>query len=176
MQSERNPEYCFSCTPAVLTQLTRENSELQAKLDAVMQEGLAIKVSELMTELAQAEAKCAEMNGKLETILSTQPAHDGGGGLFRPHYDGEGNEIGTENIDPVALLGHVYGMVQDALSPDCGKPLLVRVKRLEQALIAWRDYFQSDWPKNADQQEQQVEDLTKAWTQMEQALAETEGE
>lgn len=46
----------------------------------------------------------------LENIIQQQPCCDGGG-CFYPVYDGDGNYIGEQNVDP---LGVIQGMVQTA--------------------------------------------------------------
>jgi hypothetical protein len=50
-------------------------------------------------------------NEALENIIKQQPCCDEGGGCFYPVYDGEGNYIGEQHVDP---LGVIQGMVQTA--------------------------------------------------------------
>jgi hypothetical protein len=52
----------------------------------------------------------------LEQIQSAVPAIGEGGGLYRPHFDGEGNEIGLEDIDPLAVIQCMTNIADAALA------------------------------------------------------------
>jgi len=61
------------------------------------------------------ELRTARLVRALENIVRQEPANDGTGGLFQLMTDGEGNELGTVPVDPVALVGHLLTIAKDAL-------------------------------------------------------------
>ena len=51
----------------------------------------------------------------LRSIIKHEPCLDGGGGCFYPMHDGDGNEIGIQNVDPISVIGSMVGTAQEAL-------------------------------------------------------------
>ena len=62
------------------------------------------------------EQKVAELQAAMVEIIKLQPCHDGSGGLFFPHFDGEGNEVGVEHIDPLSVIGRMVDVAHRALA------------------------------------------------------------
>ena len=59
----------------------------------------------------EAYNEVVRLRSKMQQIINQQPCCDGGG-CFYPVYDGEGNYIGEQNVDP---LGVIQSMVQTAI-------------------------------------------------------------
>lgn len=51
----------------------------------------------------------------LERIVEGVPAHDNHNGLFFAHFDENGNEIGIEQVDPMAVIGSILSVATEAL-------------------------------------------------------------
>ena len=48
-------------------------------------------------------------------IIGQQPCHDSGGGVFCPYFDGDGNEIGIERVDPIDVVQRMVRTAEEAL-------------------------------------------------------------
>jgi hypothetical protein len=78
--------------------------------------------SESNWKLAEsAIGSCADMSSRikqleqaLESIIKQVPAQDGGG-FFCLRFDGEGNEIGVEYIDPMTIVSKMYSIAIEAI-------------------------------------------------------------
>lgn len=57
----------------------------------------------------------AIMTTALEDVVKQQPCCDGGG-CFYPTYDGEGNHVSEQNVDPLTVIQGMVQTAQDALT------------------------------------------------------------
>jgi len=55
-----------------------------------------------------------QLEQALESITKQVPAQDGGG-FFCLRFDGEGNEIGIEYIDPMTIVSKMYSIAIEAI-------------------------------------------------------------
>jgi len=55
-----------------------------------------------------------QLEQALESITKQVPTHDGGG-FFCLRFDGEGNEIGVEYIDPMTIVSKIYSIAIEAI-------------------------------------------------------------
>jgi len=62
-----------------------------------------------------------QLEQALESITKQVPAHDGGG-FFCLRFDGEGNEIGVEYIDPMTIVSKIYSIAIEAIETKEAKP------------------------------------------------------
>ena len=72
------------------------------------------KVHILEKELKQAQDRIKQLEQALESITKQVPAQDGGG-FFYLRFDGEGNEIGVEYIDPMTIVSKMYSIAIEAI-------------------------------------------------------------
>jgi len=68
-----------------------------------------------LRRIAELEEELAKLKESVAFIISSEPAHDGSGGLYIEHFDGEGNPVGAESVDPIGLLGWIYDKAKTAL-------------------------------------------------------------
>lgn len=61
-------------------------------------------------------AHVSALREALEKMQRDIPASDQSGGLYVVHFDGDGNEIGTEPVDPIAVVGHLSSRISEALT------------------------------------------------------------
>ena len=66
-------------------------------------------------EFAALRARCERAENALRTVQKSIPASGQNGELYVIHFDGEGREIGVENVDPIALIGFIETTVHNAL-------------------------------------------------------------
>lgn len=76
------------------------------------------------------EAAAGEMRTLMQAMVDSMPAQEGGS-LFYERFDGDGNYIGSENIDPLGLIGDWYQRALKGISTDCGKGWLSPEKAKE---------------------------------------------
>lgn len=71
------------------------------------------KLGQIQTELELARAKCEALTSALWSIINAQPAGASSGELFYEHFDGEGNYLGSEQVDPMSIIqvmvDHAHG-------------------------------------------------------------------
>ena len=73
----------------------------------------------LLADAAAAESLESENRGlreALERIIDGVPASEPGGGLFVEHRDENGEYIGSEQVDPIAVISCIVGIARTALS------------------------------------------------------------
>ena len=56
-----------------------------------------------------------DLRNALQAVTDAVPAHGEGGELFWVHSDGEGNEIGVEQVDPLQVIQNMQTISRDAL-------------------------------------------------------------
>lgn len=71
--------------------------------------------SDTEQRLYQARAEAERFRTALENIMTQQPCLEGGG-CFYPMFDGDGEYIGEQNVDPISVIGGMVETAQDALS------------------------------------------------------------
>jgi len=86
-------------------------SELQRKPKDGFQYSLIEYVS---AELDYYKARCAVAEEALKAVSNGIPAYINGS-FVTIHFDGEGNEMGEEHHDPIAIIGYISGMTDKVL-------------------------------------------------------------
>lgn len=110
---------CHKCTATALGEIASESRSILGviitALDIREPDCPLEAIERLKAQRDTATANAAKMQAALERIQSSIPACDGNGGLYEVHHDGEGNELGTQPVDPMAVIQHVAGIAQEAL-------------------------------------------------------------
>ena len=65
-------------------------------------------------EIIDLKDRIKQLEQALESITKQVPAQDGGG-FFCLRFDGEGNEIGVEYIDPMTIVSKMYSLAIEAI-------------------------------------------------------------
>ena len=73
------------------------------------------KISQLKGELELAGAKRDELAAALQLIVWAQPAGGYNGETCYERFDGDGNHIGSEHVDPLSVMAHMVDLAQTAL-------------------------------------------------------------
>lgn len=95
-----------------------EFTKLQVELERAKEDRNRSGVEErrkYLPKLQELKAKLDAANAGLRRIIDGIPACDPHGGMFVPHFDGDGNEIGIEPVDPLAVIQCVVGVATDTL-------------------------------------------------------------
>lgn len=74
------------------------------------------KLGQIQTELELARAKCEALTSALWSIIHAQPAGASSGELFYEHFDGFGNYLGAEQIDPMSVIQAMATLAQEGLA------------------------------------------------------------
>lgn len=92
----------------------RESTNGPALWESYIAANLALfaHVRKMAEDAAQADALATA----LEEMLSIIPARDSNGGLYTVNFDGDGNEIGTESIDPIGVVCQLSNHLDAALT------------------------------------------------------------
>lgn len=77
---------------------------------------------QLAQDYSAAIEQAGKMKAALNQILTDVPASDGNGGLYHMHHDENGEELGPESIDPMAVIQHLQGIVHRALTLPADQP------------------------------------------------------
>lgn len=67
-------------------------------------------------DLERAEAKCDELTSALRAVLEIRPAGSSSGGCFYERFDGDGNCLGAENVDPMSVIQDMAEIAEEGLS------------------------------------------------------------
>jgi hypothetical protein len=87
---------------------------------------------ETVTENAEFRAALNLAQGAFNRIIDGVPACNEGG-LYVEHFDEVGNPVGTEQVDPMAVISCIVGCATSALSSDSIKREAERIAKLEHA-------------------------------------------
>ena len=76
-----------------------------------------MKVNKMITAdtIITLRARVKELEVAMERIVKSVPCLQDGGGLFFPMFDGEGNEIGIEYVDPMTVIQEMSSIASDEL-------------------------------------------------------------
>jgi len=106
--------------------MKQENYETAIQLSEAIKER-----DQLKAELAKAKIENLKLSAALQAIINLEPCMAGGVCLY-PMFDGEGNPIGEQNVDPLGVIqqmvdaAHKPAMntseIQDC--PKCGRPIV----------------------------------------------------
>lgn len=106
---------CPYCNSPVLLNDVAGNPWYQCGTTKTFRSASCVDREPLATELRNALARIKRLEEALNDIAKEVPAHDGGGGLFWPMFDGDGNEIGVQPVDPLTVIGAMHTRALDAL-------------------------------------------------------------
>lgn len=74
------------------------------------------ELGQLKGELEAERAKTAALTSALESVIRTQPAGTSTGDLFYEHFDGEGNYLGSEPVDPMSVIQAMVQWAEEGLA------------------------------------------------------------
>ena len=78
----------------------------------------ACSTNSIRQVLAHIDAQAAEIErllASLHKLASTVPASDGGGGLFFEHHGPDGEYLGCEYVDPMAVIQEMEDIARNAI-------------------------------------------------------------
>lgn len=118
-EAETIHSQCHKCTATALVEIASEASSILGfiikALDLKEPDCPIEAIERLKAQRDAATVNAAKMQAALERIQSSIPACDGSGGLYEVHHDGDGNELGTQPVDPMAVIQSIAGVAQEAL-------------------------------------------------------------
>lgn len=98
---------------ALLDLLDHLIKERETSVEAV--QFLTRCIDEYRAQLAKEQKRSKADHDAFTQILRGIPASDGHGGLYHMHFDDNGNELGQEQVDPMAVIDNIIGIASRAI-------------------------------------------------------------